>query len=230
MVTVVSGAWPSPDNVTLEQENGIIKIKNSGVTTDKLADGAISEIKLADGAVTTNKIANGSITKEKFVGYAQYDFELYESPSSDGELSPNIYNSGWWGNKVVGFTGCIYSVTFKLYKAGGAHGYVTVTIRDANTGQQYTYGEVAWSDIPDGESDVEFVMHDTVALQNKDIYIYIDGDDLPGASTLQFRSVSSSEDPNVYAVKSTDLGHTWTIVSNNEYYFKIKSRIYGLVD
>ena len=38
------------------------KVANGSVTTNKIADGAVTGSKVADGSVTTNKIANGAVT------------------------------------------------------------------------------------------------------------------------------------------------------------------------
>lgn len=47
--------------------NRSIGLNNSGVTTDKLANGSVTESKLADNAVSSNKIQNTSITTSKIV-------------------------------------------------------------------------------------------------------------------------------------------------------------------
>ena len=46
------------DNATLEISSDVVRIKDSGVTTNKLNDGAVTTIKLADAAVTFAKIQN----------------------------------------------------------------------------------------------------------------------------------------------------------------------------
>lgn len=40
-------------------------LKDSAVTTDKLADGAITDTKLSEGCVTTEKITDGAITEKE---------------------------------------------------------------------------------------------------------------------------------------------------------------------
>ena len=53
------------DDATLEIDADIIRVKNNGIITDKIANEAITENKLDNNAVTTNKIANNSVTLTK---------------------------------------------------------------------------------------------------------------------------------------------------------------------
>jgi hypothetical protein len=72
-----------------ETENGvIIKIKDGGVNTDKLADAAVNTNKLAAGAVSKEKLANAAVSAEKIAA---------------GAVIPNKLNFGFDPlNQVIG--------------------------------------------------------------------------------------------------------------------------------
>lgn len=53
------------DESSITEANNVFSIKDSGVTTAKIADTAVTNGKLADNAVTTVKIADNSITYQK---------------------------------------------------------------------------------------------------------------------------------------------------------------------
>ncbi len=69
------------DQVTIEGDGTTanpFRVKDLGITTAKLADGAVTTIKLSDGTVTTLKLADGSVTTPKL--------------ASDAVLTGNILN------------------------------------------------------------------------------------------------------------------------------------------
>lgn len=55
------------DDATLEVAvpEGILRVKDTGVVTDKIADNAVTNSKIADGAVDTAKLAYGAVTTDK---------------------------------------------------------------------------------------------------------------------------------------------------------------------
>jgi len=66
----LGGAGEATDDSTLEVNDGeggdgSLRVKDLGITTAKLADGAVSEQKIADSAVTSGKIADGAIIASK---------------------------------------------------------------------------------------------------------------------------------------------------------------------
>ena len=68
--TFLGGAGEATDGSTLEVNDGVggdgsLRVKDLGITTAKLADGAVSEQKIADSAVTSGKIADGAIIASK---------------------------------------------------------------------------------------------------------------------------------------------------------------------
>ena len=53
------------DDATLEVDADVVRVKNGGIITSKIANGAVTEVKLANDAVTTDKILDDAVTLEK---------------------------------------------------------------------------------------------------------------------------------------------------------------------
>ena len=72
-----TGAGTPPDDVTIEESGGSLRIKDDGVTTNKLPNlavtteklntNAVTTGKLADNAVNANKLANDAVTTDKIL-------------------------------------------------------------------------------------------------------------------------------------------------------------------
>ena len=62
---------------------GTEDINNGSVTTDKIADGAITSGKIGDGEVNTQDLADGAVTSEKIK-----DGEVKTADIADGAITP----------------------------------------------------------------------------------------------------------------------------------------------
>jgi len=75
MVTKVVGAWPQPDGVTLEEVDGVLRVKDNGITSAKILDGTISIADLSfktlekiDEAYASSAVTQLSLTVDDFTG------------------------------------------------------------------------------------------------------------------------------------------------------------------
>lgn len=71
------------DNTSIEVSGGIIRIKDSGVSTAKIADGAVTTAKIADANVTVSKIADLNVTTAKIA-----DINVTTGKLADGAVTP----------------------------------------------------------------------------------------------------------------------------------------------
>lgn len=62
-INAAAAQYESGDGISIE--NNIISIRDNGITSDKIANGAITADKITDGTITSDKIANGSITGDE---------------------------------------------------------------------------------------------------------------------------------------------------------------------
>lgn len=83
------------DDVTLEIDANSVRVKNIGITTDKLADNAVIASKLATDAVTEDKLADNSVTLAKLVNSTEGNQFLTTDASGDPqyESKSNIVNA-----------------------------------------------------------------------------------------------------------------------------------------
>jgi hypothetical protein len=103
--TFASGAV---DNVSTQLSGGAIIVKDNGVTTAKLNNGAVTTAKITDANVTTAKIANANVTFAKLTDVIDDDtmatasattlatsesIKAYVDDSSTDGFSPTIYAS-----------------------------------------------------------------------------------------------------------------------------------------
>lgn len=65
IINSTGGASFEVDNVTLENVDGVLKVKNGGVNTNQLANGAVNSSKIAESGVRNTNIADSAVTIEK---------------------------------------------------------------------------------------------------------------------------------------------------------------------
>lgn len=106
MQTAIGNVTLKADNVTTEIDNKIISVRNQGISTDKIANGAVTSSKLATDSVTTAKIVNGSVTHAKLANNAVGTDNLAASSVTMAKIasgiidadptsgSPNLVSSG----------------------------------------------------------------------------------------------------------------------------------------
>jgi hypothetical protein len=61
----VNGTGVAPDNISITYMRNKLSVKDNGIGTEKIIDGAVETGKLADGAVETGKLADGAVTNDK---------------------------------------------------------------------------------------------------------------------------------------------------------------------
>ena len=76
------------------QKPSTVSLEDGAVTTQKLADRAVTDVKLADGAVTTQKLADSSVTDDKLA-----DGAVYGSKIKVGGMRSDA--SEWWTPTVT---------------------------------------------------------------------------------------------------------------------------------
>lgn len=80
--TLPAGTNYNGDEVSITEADNVFSVKDAGISSDKLASGAVVEAKIANGAVSVNKLASGSVSSAK----------LASSVVSSGEGL--LFNSG----------------------------------------------------------------------------------------------------------------------------------------
>jgi len=121
-VTKVVGAWPLPDGVTLEEVDGILRIKDGGVTTDKIANGAVTNDKLAGKYVELVDVQSvDGVTQVTFSGLSlQYNifYMLYVRIINDSTSTMNL--SIYRGDDTTSTN--YYSRRFTYNQSGTSYG------------------------------------------------------------------------------------------------------------
>ena len=143
--TFLGGAGEATDDSTLEVNDGVggdgsLRVKDLGITTAKLADGAVSTQKMADSAVTFGKIQNISTSKvigritagsgnAEEVSILDQDDMASDSDTAlatqqsikayvDAQVAANTvskYSTGWFNNSGAGLSsGSAYTFTHGL--------------------------------------------------------------------------------------------------------------------
>lgn len=78
------------DDTTLEASGGVIQIKDSGVTTDKLAAEAVTGAKLADDSVDSEHLVSGSINTEHYAYGSITDARIALSTVTKSKLATSV--------------------------------------------------------------------------------------------------------------------------------------------
>lgn len=78
------------DSIEINDAN-VISVRDSGITSDKLADGTVTADKLADGAITTDKIADGAVTTDKIAENAITSDKIVDGAITGDKIASNIF-------------------------------------------------------------------------------------------------------------------------------------------
>lgn len=107
------------------QKPSTVSLEDGAVTTQKLADRAVTDAKLADGAVTTSKIGNAAVTDDKLADSAVTTSKIDNAAVTDDKLADGaVYGSKIKVGGMRSDASERWSPTVILSKSG------KVTIRD----------------------------------------------------------------------------------------------------
>ncbi len=143
----LSAITSSADDVTIEDADGVLQVKDDGIDTDQLADDAVTTDKIVDGAITSDKIATGVNLSAPTIGGQQP--VLREGTTFSGPayvLSGNVTI----GKAVGRGTG------FSVSNPGGAPFTATVTFGDAFTNTPVVMLTVENSGLNTGDVNLVF--------------------------------------------------------------------------
>lgn len=136
------------DNSTVEVNNDILRIKDSGVTSSKIATGAVGTTQLSDSSVTSDKIASDAITTSKILDSNITTSKIANGAITESKISRTIdstfSNSDTIDSDINLVTGGSGGITIKLptpvsgkivivKKVDSGNGPVTVSRNSADT-------------------------------------------------------------------------------------------------
>lgn len=81
------------DNSTVEVSSDILRVKDSGITSTKIANGAVGENQLANSAVTANKIASDAVTTAKILDSNVTTSKIADSAVTEAKISRTVDSS-----------------------------------------------------------------------------------------------------------------------------------------
>ena len=120
----------SADGVTIEDTGSVIRVKDLGISTAKLADLAVATGKIADLAVTSGKLADSSVSNDKLQGLSVSWTKINSGSTSAG--TPGSAAFTFIGNPADGETVTVEYGTAVVYEfdngGGVAPGNIAVTI------------------------------------------------------------------------------------------------------
>ena len=90
-----AGSQPSESSVVDTED-----LSDGSVTTNKIADGAVTSDKLADGSVTTNKITDGAVTSDKLADGSVTTSKIADDAVTSDKLADGSVNQQHLGTDV----------------------------------------------------------------------------------------------------------------------------------
>lgn len=106
------------DNATVEVNNDILRIKDSGVTSAKIATGAVGTTQLSDSSVTSDKIASDAVTTAKILDSNVTTAKIANGAITESKISRTIdstfSNSDTIDSDINLVTGGAGGITIKL--------------------------------------------------------------------------------------------------------------------
>ena len=82
------------DDSTIEINTDALRVKDSGITTAKIADSNVTSAKLAANSVTTNAISDANITSDKLATDSVTTAKIADSNITSAKLATNSVTSG----------------------------------------------------------------------------------------------------------------------------------------
>jgi hypothetical protein len=76
-------------SIEVDLIEGVLRVKNGGITTEKIANGAITTDILGDNAIGSSKIADGAVTTEKLVNSAVTSTKIASSAVTEAKIADN---------------------------------------------------------------------------------------------------------------------------------------------
>ena len=76
-------------SIEVDLLEGVLKVKDGGITTNKIANGAITADVLGDNAIGSSKIADGAVTTEKLVNSAVTSTKIASSAVTEAKIADN---------------------------------------------------------------------------------------------------------------------------------------------
>lgn len=81
------------DNSTVEVNSDILRVKDGGITSAKIANGAVGENQLANSGVTANKIASDAVTTAKILDSNVTTAKIADSAITEAKISRTVDSS-----------------------------------------------------------------------------------------------------------------------------------------
>ena len=90
--TATGGNSP-PDDVTIEDTGTLLRVKDNGITQNKIAQDAITEEQIADDAVQESEIENGAVTSGKLSNNSVSTLKIQDGAVTDAKIGEDYISS-----------------------------------------------------------------------------------------------------------------------------------------
>lgn len=134
-----AGTSVTVDDVTLENDNGILKVKNSGIDSTQIKNSAITNNKIADFAITSEKINNNAVTNQKLA--VQISNEINKIATKQDALTAGAGISISNQNVISATASITFSVVEELPESGNTQ---TIYLVPNSGSAPNIYDEYIW--------------------------------------------------------------------------------------
>ena len=127
------------DNITIELASGVLRVKDLGITTAKIADGNVTTLKIADANVTTAKIADVNVTAAKLASGVADQSTIVGAAGTVLSVANYTPISGSTIARIKTFTSVTIGsgTTVTVTHSFNTVNIADVLIKDSATGQNY---------------------------------------------------------------------------------------------